>query len=209
MSLSIRPEREADFAEIYDLVRDAFATVEASEGDEQDFVVSMRAHSGYIPALALVAERCGEIAGYVMLTQTHIEGPQGGPPVLLLAPLCVSPKRQSRGVGAALMRDAFRRAVELGYDAVFLAGNPKYYRRFGFRPTVDFGIRHTMPVPDKYIMAKELVPGALASRSGTIVLTGHTTCATAIPPPEKKRECREKTGFCCPAGSHACCHGED
>lgn len=209
MSLIIRPERETDFAEIYDLVGDAFSTVETSEGDERDFVVSMRAHPGYIPALSLVAERCDEIVGYVMLTRTHVEGPQGGPPVLLLAPLCVSPKRQSRGVGAALMREAFRRAVAFGYDAVFLAGNPKYYRRFGFRATVDFGIMHSMPVPDKYVMAKELVPGALASRAGTILLTGHTSCATAIPTPEKKRESRGKTGFCCPAGSHACCHGED
>lgn len=199
MSLDIRPENEADFEAIYALVRDAFATVEASEGDEQGFVASMRRHPGYIPDLALVAERKGELVGYVMLTETAVAGPQGGSPVLLLAPLCVTPKRQSRGVGAALVHDAFRRALRRGYDAVFLAGNPKYYRRFGFRPTADFGIAHTMPVPDKYIMAKELIPNALFSRKGTIVLTGHTTCATALPP--KKKEIRGECCTVCPAGS--------
>ncbi|MCC8194453.1 MAG: N-acetyltransferase [Deltaproteobacteria bacterium] len=187
MPLSIRPERKTDFPAIYDLVRDAFATLPQAEGDEQDFVVAMRGHEGYIPELALVAEKDGELVGYVMLTETRVEGPEGGPPVLLLAPLCVSPKRQSRGVGAALMHEAFRRAVTLGYDAVFLAGNPKYYGRFGFRPTVDFGIGHAMPVPDAYIMAKELVPGALDGRKGTILLTGHTTCASALGSPRKKR----------------------
>lgn len=186
MSIAIRPERESDFGTIDALVKEAFATIPESEGDEGDFVARMRKHSGYIPDLALVAERHGEIIGYVLLTETRVEGPQGGAPVLLLAPLCVSPKRQSRGVGAALMHAAFRRAVELGYDAVFLAGNPRYYRRFGFRPTVHFGIGHAMPVADKYILALELVPGALASRKGTIVLTGHTTCATATGTPAKK-----------------------
>lgn len=188
MPLSIRSETAADFDAVYALVREAFATLPEAEGDEQDFVVAMRSHKGYIPNLALVAERKDEIVGYVMLTETYVEGPEGGPPVLLLAPLCVTPKRQSRGVGAALMHEAFHRAVALGYDAVFLAGNPKYYRRFGFHSTRSFGIMHSMPVPDKYVMARELIPGALAQRNGTIILTGHTTCASALSAPGKKEE---------------------
>lgn len=188
MPLSIRSEIAADFDAVHTLVREAFASLPEAEGDEQDFVVAMRAHKGYIPELALVAERKGEIVGYVMLTETYVDGPEGGSPVLLLAPLCVTPKRQSRGVGAALMHEAFHRAARLGYDAVFLAGNPKYYRRFGFHSTKSFGIAHAMPVPDKYIMARELIPGALANRKGVIILTGHTTCASAMSAP-KKKEC--------------------
>lgn len=188
MPLSIRSETAADCDAVYALVREAFASVPGAEGDEQDFVVAMRAHKGYIPDLALVAERKGEIVGYVMLTETYVEGPEDGSPVLLLAPLCVTPKRQSRGVGSALMHEAFHRAVALGYDAVFLAGNPKYYRRFGFHATKSFGITHSMPVPDKYIMARELLPGALAGRKGVIILTGHTTCASALSTPVKKEE---------------------
>lgn len=195
MPLLIRPEREADFPLIHDLVRDAFASLPQSEGDEQDFVAAMREHAGYIPELALVAERKGSLIGYVMLTETRVEGPEGGEPVLLLAPLCVAPNKQSRGVGAALMHEAFRRAGAMGYDAVFLAGNPKYYHRFGFHSTVSFGIGHSMPVPDKYIMARELSPGALAARRGTILLTGHTTCASAMGASPKKQ----------PAANPACC----
>ncbi len=194
MPITIRPEKETDFGPIRELVKEAFSTVPESEGDEQDFVDEMRRHRGYIPELALVAERNGGLVGYVMLTETVVEGAARGGPVLLLAPLCVSPRRQSRGVGAALIHEAFKRAVALGYDAVFLAGDPEYYRRFGFHATARYGIRHRMPVPDKYIQARELVPGALEGRGGTIILTGHTTCATATRSSRKKRADRT-----CPA----------
>ena len=185
MTLSIRPEHAGDFPAIHTVVRDAFASLSEATGDEQDFVAAIREHKGYIPELALVAEDEGNLVGYVMLTETHVEGPEGGAPVLLLAPICVAPELHGRKVGATLLRDALQRARAMGYDAVFLAGNPDYYTRFGFLPTVSFGIGHTMPVPDKCIMALELVPGALSGRKGTILLTGHTTCASALSSPRK------------------------
>ncbi|MDL2210544.1 N-acetyltransferase [Desulfovibrio sp. OttesenSCG-928-O18] len=179
MSLRIRPERETDFDTIYALVRESFSALEAADGDEQDFVVAMRQHPGYIRELALTAERNGELVGYTMLTETEILDAASPPKVLLLAPLCVVPAQWGQGVGGALMDEAFKRAVCRGFSAVFLAGDPEYYKRFGFRPTVDFGVRHQLSVPDKFILAKELVPGALKNVGGTVVLTGHTTCAPA------------------------------
>lgn len=179
MPLRIRSEEPSDFPAIYSLVRDAFAVAKASDGDEQDFVVAMRDHPGYIPDLALVAEKGPVLAGYILLTKTRIAGPEGDYDALLLAPLCVSPKVQRRGVGAALMKEAFRRARDMGFTAVFLAGDPAYYRRFGFRCAAKFGIRHELAVPDKYILVLELVPGALQGKTGTIILTGHNSCAAA------------------------------
>ena len=70
MPLSIRSEIAADFDAVHTLVREAFASLPEAEGDEQDFVVAMRAHKGYIPELALVAERKGEIVGYV---KSHLD----------------------------------------------------------------------------------------------------------------------------------------
>jgi putative acetyltransferase len=40
-------------------------------------------------------------------------------------------------------------------------GDPAYYRRFGFGTAADLGIRNTQGIPDEYVMACELVPGAL------------------------------------------------
>ncbi|MDR3073978.1 MAG: N-acetyltransferase [Deltaproteobacteria bacterium] len=179
MSLSIRSEREADFTPLYSLVQEAFAAVETADGDEQDFVLAMRRHSGYIRSLALVAEKGGELVGFVMLTRTEILGKEPLPRVLLLAPLCVAPAFWGWGIGSALMAEAFSRAVDLGFTAVFLAGDPGYYSRFGFLPSVSFGISHHLAVPDRFILAKELVPGALEKAVGMVILTGHTTCASA------------------------------
>ena len=187
MPFTIRPERETDFHSIGELVEESFLNIAESDGDERDFVTRMRHHPGYIPGLALVAEKAGILSGYVMLTRTAIEGDGGGMPVLLLAPLCVPPRKQGRGIGGRLLREAFVRAASLGYGAIFLAGNPRYYGRFGFRPAVAFGIGHSMPVADKYILARELVADALAGRGGTIVLTGHTSCGTAVHSPIRRQ----------------------
>jgi putative acetyltransferase len=51
---------------------------------------------------------------------------------------------------------------------VLLAGDPAYYQRFGFQASVTFGIRNVNGFPDLYILACELVPGALPGISGTV-----------------------------------------
>lgn len=178
--LHIRPEQKKDFDAVHALVRDAFAAAEAADGDEQDFVVAMREHPGYMPDMALVAEKAGVLVGYILVTETHIERPDAEFPALLLAPLCVRKENRNQGVAGELMREAFSRGAAKGYGAIFLAGSPDYYHRFGFRSVRDFGISHQLLVPDKYILARELVPGALQGKTGTIILTGHTTCAPAM-----------------------------
>lgn len=177
--VTIRSETPEDFAAIHSLIQEAFASAPNADGDEQDFVVAMRSHSGYMRDLALVAEEDGELAGYVLLTETRIVRPGTWFPVLLLAPLCVRQESRGKGVAGKLMREGFKRGLERGYDAVFLAGNPEYYTRFGFQAVDAFGIGHELPVADKYILALELAPGALEGKAGTVVLTGHTTCAAA------------------------------
>ncbi|MBJ18772.1 MAG: GNAT family N-acetyltransferase [bacterium] len=44
----------------------------------------------------------------------------------------VDPSRQRSGVGSALIRESLRRCPEIGWQAVFLLGDPGYYARFGF-----------------------------------------------------------------------------
>ena len=57
-----------------------------------------------------------------------------------LGPIAVVPGRQGGGIGSALVREGLERCRDLGYGAVFLLGNPRYYSRFGFRPASAFGI---------------------------------------------------------------------
>jgi putative acetyltransferase len=166
----VRSEREDEFDQIFDLVRVAFQTAKVSNGKEQEFVNRLRSGGNYIPQLALVADDDGKLIGHSMLTKTYIHGDGKDYEALLLAPISVVLEHRNRGVGTLLINESFRLAKAMGYGAVFLVGDPAYYHRFGFRSTVDFGIRDTHGIPDEYVMVCELVENALAGISGTICL---------------------------------------
>jgi putative acetyltransferase len=167
--MRIRPERPSEFSEIYELIRTAFATARVSGGDEQNFVDRLRAGPDYIPELALVAEDQGGIIGHIMLTRTSVATTASGArQVLLLGPVCVVLDRRDRGVGARLIGEALHRARELGHAAVVLVGNPAYYARFGFRSSTEFGVANANGIPSEFVMALELVPGALTDAAGSI-----------------------------------------
>lgn len=168
----IREEKPEDFDEIYRLVETAFRTAKVADGNEQDFVYTLRKRDSYIPQLALVAESGGKLIGHVMLTRNEISDDDGKiHTTLMLAPLSVLLEHRSQKVGAQLVEAAFQRAREMGFRAVFLAGDPAYYSRFGFRESVRYGIRNVNEIPDMYALAVELVPDALKGINGTISLS--------------------------------------
>jgi len=168
--ITIRQETEKDFDQIYDLARTAFLTARVSNGKEQDFVIQLRNGSNYIPELALVAEENGNIIGHIMLTKTLITDNDKKYEELLLAPISVMPAYQNRGIGSMLIKESFKIALDRGYKAIFLAGNPAYYHRFGFKPTVDFNIKDLHGIPDENVMVCEIVKDALNGISGTVYL---------------------------------------
>jgi putative acetyltransferase len=166
----IRPENPGEFAAIHAFVKAAFATARRSDGDEQDFVDRLRAGGGYIPELALVAEDEGRLIAHLMLTRLTIETKRGPHPALLLAPVSVAAERRNEGVGTRLVDEALRRAAEKGHTAVFVVGDPSYYGRFGFVPSVDFGIANASGIGEAYVMALPLAPGGLRDAAGTLSL---------------------------------------
>jgi putative acetyltransferase len=110
----------------------------------------------YIPDLALVAVREGEVIAHIMLTNATLHGDEVRR-ALALGPLAVRPSRQRSGVGTALMEAALARAEERGDALVVLLGHPTYYPRFGFEPASRLGIEP--PSPDlrgDAFMAKRL-----------------------------------------------------
>ena len=166
--MKIRQEQSADYAEIYDLVKNAFATAEVSDGDEQDYVNDLRKSDKYIPELALVAEENDTLIGHIMLTSTQIKCGEKIFTELLLSPLCVELSHRKTGVGAALVCESFRLAKEMGYLAVFVVGDPKYYTRFGFKCAVGFGIINEGDIPAQFVMAHELTADALKDKQGFV-----------------------------------------
>lgn len=168
--MRIRPERKEDFDTIYQLIKRAFETAQVADGTEQDFAVSLRNSDSYIPELALVAEEEGEIIGHIMFTKREIETQSKLIPTLLLAPLCVALEWRNRKVGERLIKEGIRIARKMGYQSVFLVGNPEYYGRFGFVQTTKWNIENKNKIPDQYVLGYEIVAKSLENREGQIEL---------------------------------------
>ena len=168
----IRAEKSSDLAAIYELVKTAFLTAKVSNGKEQDFVNQLRAGGNYLPELALVAEEEGKLVGHIMLTKMAVATDSGALEGLLLAPISVVLERRDQGIGAALIRESLRLAKKMGFKAVFLVGDPEYYKRFGFWQADSFGIAHLpQNIPAPNVMAHELVEGALRNVSEPLDFT--------------------------------------
>jgi len=158
--LEIRAERAGDVPAVRRVVEAAF-----KGKAEAELVDALRAGGKF--SVALVAAQGRTVAGFCLLTDVVIDGSGLKPRGAGLAPLAVRPTFQRRGIGASLVRAALERAREAGYGFVVLLGDPRYYRRFGFRPGATLGLACEFAAPEEAFMATELAPGALAGVTGT------------------------------------------
>lgn len=168
MAVKIRPETPEDEKEIYLLIKRAFETADVKDGDEHDYAFGLKKSAKYIPELSLIAEIEGKPAGHIMLTRTSLTTSNGVEEVLLLSPLSVLLEYRNRGIGKMLITKSLDRAREMGFQAVFLCGNPNYYQRMGFRKAAAYGIKSRDPIPEDFVLALELTAGSLANRSGIV-----------------------------------------
>lgn len=166
----IRAMDLAEAGDVDDLVRTAFLTAVVSDGSEQDLIRRLRASSGYLPDLELVACEDDRIIGHVLATRITVDADAGPLDALEIAPLCVALEHRRRGVGASLVEAVLERGREAGFPAMFLVGDHRYYGRFGFRPVAELGLRNAGPVPDDVVLGVELTPGALDGVSGAVAL---------------------------------------
>lgn len=171
MNITIRAEQKEDYDKIYDLIKIAFQSAKVSDGDEQDFAVSLRGSKSYINELALVAQIGDQIVGHIMFTKmviTHHDGCEI--PSLLVAPLAVKLEYRGAGIGGALMKRGFEIARDMGYITAVLCGDPNYYCRFGFVQASTCGIIHSSDLPSIYVMCCRLNGDDKNDISGTITI---------------------------------------
>lgn len=148
----IRQRTPADDADIFDVVKRAFASMKEASGDEQNLVGRLRKTGGYVPQLDLVADENGRIVGHIMFTTVEI----AKTPQLILAPLAVAPERQRCGIGGALIRFGHETAKKAGFGFSVLVGHPTYYPKFGYRPAAQSGLRCAMEIPPECFMVCDL-----------------------------------------------------
>lgn len=169
--MKVRQEKPSDYDEVYQLVKMSFATNADDDGTTQDYLNELRGKDTFIPELSLVAEHeNGTIVGQVVLYKTVIITPQGELTELLLSPISVHPDYFRQGMARAMIGEALRIAKEMGFNAVFLCGNPNVYKGLGFLPTYMYGIYHENDKSKaaEWSMVRELSRGTLNGISGTV-----------------------------------------
>ncbi|SIT24857.1 Predicted N-acetyltransferase YhbS [Chryseobacterium ureilyticum] len=167
--ITIRQEEEKDYQQVFQLTEEAFREMEHSDHQEHFLVEKLRDSEAFIPELSLVAEdENGNIAGHILFTKLKIVNGSESFESLALAPVSVKPEFQNQGIGGQLIREGHDIAGKLGYQSVILIGHEKYYPKFGYEKTSNFGISFPFDIPEENGMAIELVPDGLKNRKGIV-----------------------------------------
>lgn len=169
MNIIIRRELEKDYKEVNKMIKKSFETAEHTDNNEHNLVEKLRKSDNFVKELSLVAVKDDKIIGHVISTRLDIVSGDKKDESLALAPLSVHPDFQRMGVGSLLIKETFKVAKELGYGSIFILGSDKYYSRFGFEKSTNFGINAPFEVPSENFMAIELIKDALKNVSGDLV----------------------------------------
>lgn len=160
-TIEIRPATPAHYKTVDDLVEEAF-----KGRDEVEIVHRIREHG--LMDLELVALLDGEPVGHVAFSAVRLDPP--GPALTLtgLAPLAVHPDEQGQGIGKKLVWAGIDRLRKRGLHAMFVLGDPAYYRHFGFRLAAPGGLTCVYPGGAQAFQVLELFDGALAGAKGKV-----------------------------------------
>jgi putative acetyltransferase len=158
--MQIRPEEPKDSSNVYTVNESAFDTPA-----EANLVEALRREAH--PIISLVAEDEETIVGHVMFSPVTLIG-HPDLKIMGLGPVAVVPERQRMGIGTILIKTGMEKCKELGFGAIVVLGYPEYYPRFGFIPSVRYGIRSEYNVPEDVFMVTEFQPDYLQGSTGII-----------------------------------------
>ena len=162
----IRNETRDDYRAVEELTRRAFWNVYAPGCDEHYLVHIMRDHRDFVSALDFVIDEDGRIIGNIMYVKCALIDEDGAEkPVLTFGPLSILPEYQRKGYGKQLIEHSFKKAAEMGYDAVVIFGNPENYISRGFKSCKKYNVATPEGIFPVSMLVKELVPGALAGKN--------------------------------------------
>ena len=196
-NLIIRSETEKDRKTVENLTREAFWNVYKPGADEHYFVHMMRFHPDFIPELAFVLEKDGEIIGNVMYTKAWLKDENGTvKEIVSMGPICIAPQYQRQKLGTLLIEHSFEAARKMGYDVNINFGNPANYVGRGFvsckKKNVCFVFDGNFPTA---LLVCELISGALDGRRWQYIASTAADCCedtaaveafdAAFPPKEK------------------------
>ena len=166
----IRLEKESEYREVENLVRESFWNVYRPGCSEHYVLHVLREHPDFVKELDFVMEENGRLIGQNMFMKAVIESDDGREiPVLTMGPIGILPELKRKGYGKKLLDYSLEKAREYGFGAVLFEGNIEFYGKSGFDYARNFGIRyHDLPenADDSFFLCIELIPGYLKGITG-------------------------------------------
>jgi putative acetyltransferase len=170
MNIVIRNENADDYRIVEELTREAFWNLYVPGCNEHFCLHNLRTSPDFIPELAFVAIKEGQIVGHILYSRANIIDQQGtGKKVLCFGPVSVLPGLQKQGIGSALINHSISVAKTMEYPAICIYGDPRYYGRFGFRCAEKYEIKTSDSKFAFALLALELKPNALCNISGRFI----------------------------------------
>jgi putative acetyltransferase len=155
MNIIIRNENENDYRIVEELTREAFWNLYIPGCVEHFILHNLRTSADFVPELDFVAEKGGLIIGQIVYSRGTIKNKQGiEKEVVSFGPVSVMPAFQKQGIGSALIIHSINKARTLGYPAICIYGDPRYYSRFGFRSAEKYDIK---TADDKFAVALQVL----------------------------------------------------
>ena len=139
--MTIRQPLPAEYHKVESAIREAFWNVYREGAIEHYVLHNMRQEKDFVPELEYIIEEDGSIVAAIAYMLAKIKADDGkDKKILLLGPVGVLPKYQTKGYGKALIEYTLDKAKNLNYPCVVLSGNPFYYSQFGFESASNYGI---------------------------------------------------------------------
>ncbi len=166
----IRPEREEEYREVENLVRESFWNVYRPGCLEHYVLHRLRDDPAFVKELDFVMEENGQLIGQNMFMKTVINADDGRViDVLTMGPIGITPEFKRRGYGKKLLDSSLEKATELHCVAVLFEGDVGFYGKSGFDYAGKFGSRyHDLPedADASFFLCRELIPGYLDGVTG-------------------------------------------
>ena len=169
-SIIIRTEKEKEYREVENLVRESFWNVYRPGCLEHYVLHQLRKDAAFVPELDFVMEANGQIIGQNMFMKAFIQADDGRKiSIMTMGPICIVPDLKRKGYGKILLDYSLEKAKELGCGAICMEGNIDFYGKSGYRQASEFGIRYHGLTEDEdasFFLCRELIPGYLDGITG-------------------------------------------
>lgn len=166
----IRLEKEEEYREVENLVRESFWNVYRPGCVEHFVLKCLRNDSNFVHELDFVMEENGQLIGQNVFMRASIKADDGRIiPIMTMGPICIKPEFKRKGYGKLLLDYSLEVSKSIGCGAVCFEGNILFYGKSGFTYASDYGIRyHGLPEGEdaSFFLCKELVPGYLQGITG-------------------------------------------